>query len=229
MDYPDNNRLIAHYCGFNIMESLPSYWTYDRFLRQLDNAELKTVMADLVRRLYELGVVDASFIGLDSTAAADILAAADQTISTDYSLSIDRSCLYFKRIHALRTECQRCSSGFKASGQERLWVHNGISTANLNTLAHNFRFSCGSGRCFVWFSLLPLSQADSAYRMAETLMPLYQLGSLPRLAFALFFAGSPQSLSEYPALLFLLDHVLLIFISITGIVRTCKRAPDVLP
>ena len=33
-DYLDNNRLIAHYCGFNIMESLPSYWTYDRFLRQ---------------------------------------------------------------------------------------------------------------------------------------------------------------------------------------------------
>lgn len=34
MDYLDNNRLIAHYCGFNIRESLPSYWTYDRFLRQ---------------------------------------------------------------------------------------------------------------------------------------------------------------------------------------------------
>lgn len=67
VDYLDNNRLIAHYCGFNIMEPLPSYWTYDRFLRQLDNAELKTVMADLVRQLYELGVVDASFIGLDST------------------------------------------------------------------------------------------------------------------------------------------------------------------
>ena len=24
MDYLDNNRLIAHYCGFNIMEPLPS-------------------------------------------------------------------------------------------------------------------------------------------------------------------------------------------------------------
>ena len=46
--------------------------------------------------------------------------------------------------------------------------------------------------------------------MTETLIPLYQLGSLPRLVFALFFAGSPQSLSEYPTLLFLLDHVLLI-------------------
>ena len=67
MDYLDNNRLIAHYCGFNIMEPLPSYWTYDRCLRQLDNTELKSVMADLGRKLYELGIVDASFIGLDST------------------------------------------------------------------------------------------------------------------------------------------------------------------
>ena len=49
MDYLDNNRLIAHYCGFNIMKPLPSYWTYDRCLRQLDNAGLKSAMADLVR------------------------------------------------------------------------------------------------------------------------------------------------------------------------------------
>ena len=67
MDYLDNNRLIAHYCGFNIMEPLPSYWTYDRFLRQLNNGALKSIMANLVRKLYELGVVDASFVGLDST------------------------------------------------------------------------------------------------------------------------------------------------------------------
>ena len=49
------------------MKSLPSYWTYDRFLRQLNNGALKSIMANLVRQLYELGVVDASFIGLDST------------------------------------------------------------------------------------------------------------------------------------------------------------------
>lgn len=62
MDYLDNNQLIAHYCGFNgfnIMESLPSYWTHDRFLRQLNNGALKPIMANLVRKLYELGVVDA--------------------------------------------------------------------------------------------------------------------------------------------------------------------------
>ena len=49
------------------MEPLPSYWTYDRFLRQLDNGALKAVMTGLVRQLYELGIVDASFVGLDST------------------------------------------------------------------------------------------------------------------------------------------------------------------
>jgi len=324
MDYLDNNRLIAHYCGFNIMEPLPSYWTYDRCLRQLDNGELKSVMADLVRQLYELGVVDASFIGLDSTpvmantkqnnpksfaknkfskenhpksdpdcalgvhsasnqhnerryefywgykshvlvdcisglplyelttpgnvadssVAAEILAAANRTIPlkectfladkgydvksiyntvktvydgeafiplnprgtkdlkalpagnpvcaaglamhkdgkttdngrtrqkyccpfrqsksgvcpcnhknwnngkknrgctkyktipNDHRLSIDRSCLYFRRTYALRTECERYNSRFKSTGQERLWVRSGASAANLNTLAH---------------------------------------------------------------------------------------------
>ena len=323
-DYLDNNRLIAHYCGFNIMEPLPSYWTYDRCLRQLNNGALKSIMANLVRKLYELGVVDASFVGLDSTpvmantkqnnpksfaknkfskenhpksdpdcalgvhsasnqhnerryefywgykshvlvdcisglplyelttpgniadsaVAADILAAANQTVSLkectfladkgydvksiyntvktvyegeafiplnprgtkdlkalpagnpvceagfamhkdskttdnnrtrqkyccpfrqsktgecpcnhknwnngkksrgctkyrtvpdDYRLSIDRSCLYFKRTYALRTECERYNSRFKSTGQERLWVRSGASAANLNTLAH---------------------------------------------------------------------------------------------
>ena len=324
MDYLDNNRLIAHYCGFNIMEPLPSYWTYDRFLKKMDNAALKEIMAAQVKKLYEMGIVDASFIGLDSTpvmantkqnnpksfakskfskenhpksypdcalgvhsasnqhnerryefywgykshvlvdcisglplyelttpgniadsaVAAEILAAADQTISlkecafladkgydvksiyntvktvyegeafiplnprgtkdlkalpagnpvfeagfamhkdgktsdngrirqkyccpfrqsktgvcpcnhknwnngkrnrgctkyktipTDYRLSIDRSCLCFKRTYALRTECERYNSRFKSTGQERLWVRNGTSAANLNTLAH---------------------------------------------------------------------------------------------
>ena len=324
MDYLDNNRLIAHYCGFNIMEPLPSYWTYDRFLRQLDNGALKAIMAGLVRQLYELGVVDASFIGLDSTpvmantkqnnpksfaknkfsrenrpksdpdcalgvhsasnqhnerryefywgykshvlvdcisglplyelttpgniadssVAAEILAAANRTIPlkectfladkgydvksiyntvktvydgeafiplnprgtkdlkalpagnpvcaaglamhkdgkttdngrtrqkyccpfrqsksgvcpcnhknwnngkknrgctkyktipNDHRLSIDRSCLYFRRTYALRTECERYNSRFKSTGQERLWVRSGASAANLNTLAH---------------------------------------------------------------------------------------------
>ena len=323
MDYLDNNRIIAHYCGFNIMEPLPSYWTYDRFLKKMDNAALKEIMAAQVKKLYEMGIVDASFIGLDSTpvmantkqnnpksfaknkfskenhpksdpdcalgvhsasnqhnerryefywgykshvlvdcisglplyelttpgniadsaVAAEILAAADQTVSlkecafladkgydakiiyntvktvyegeafiplnprgtkdlkalpagnlvceagfamhkdgkttdngrtrqkyccpfrqsktgvcpcdhknwnngkknrgctkyktvpNDYRLSIDRECLRFKRIYALRTECERYNSRFKSTGQERLWVRSGNSAASLNTLA----------------------------------------------------------------------------------------------
>lgn len=66
-DYLENNRLIAHYCGFDIMRPLPSYWTYDRFLRQLDHGVLSEIMAQQVQTLYESGIVDASFIGLDST------------------------------------------------------------------------------------------------------------------------------------------------------------------
>ena len=324
VDYLDNNRLIAHYCGFDIMKPLPSYWTYDRFLRKLNNGDLKDIMASLVRQLYALGILDASFIGLDSTpvmantvqnnpnsfmpnkygkdnqpksdpdcalgahgasnqhsekkflfywgykshvlvdcisglplyelttpaniydsvVAKDILAAAHQvipldectflgdkaydskeiyntvkdvyhgeaaiplnkrsakdyaatasghpicdaglamlkdgkinengrirqkfccpfrhskeqscpcnhkcwnngkknrgctkykTLPTDYRLLIDRSCLHFKRIYALRTECERYNSRFKDTGQQRLWVHSGHCAANLNTIAH---------------------------------------------------------------------------------------------
>ena len=325
VDYLDNNRLIAHYCGFNIMEPLPSYWTYARFLKKLNNEVLKGIMATQVKRLYELGILDASFIGLDSTPVAantkqnnpksftkekfnpekhpkadpdcalgvhsasnqhnerryefywgyknhvlvdcisglplfelttpanvtdasvvpKILRSADavlslrectflgdkgydvkavynlvkdayegepiiplnkrgtkdpkklpignpicdaglamnkdgkttdgngglrqkyccpfrksktggcpcnhknwnngkknrgctkyKTIPTDYRLSVDRDCLHFKRTYALRTECERYNSRFKASGQERLWIRNGNSAANLNTLAH---------------------------------------------------------------------------------------------
>ena len=69
-DYLDNNRIIAHYCGFDIMKPLPSYWTYDRFLKKLDNAALKEIMAAQVKKLYEMGIVDASFVGLDSTPIA---------------------------------------------------------------------------------------------------------------------------------------------------------------
>ena len=52
------------------MKPLPSYWTYDRFLKEVDNGELKNIMAQQVKKLYELGIVDASFIGLDSTPVA---------------------------------------------------------------------------------------------------------------------------------------------------------------
>ena len=69
-DYLNNNLLIAHYCGFNIMKSLPSYWTFERFIRNMDNQVLKDVMEKQVTKLAKLGIIDASFIGLDSTPVA---------------------------------------------------------------------------------------------------------------------------------------------------------------
>jgi transposase len=67
VDYLENNRLIAYYCGFDITKELPSYWTFVRFLKKLDNGLLKQVMRQQVMKLVKLGVVDTSFIGLDST------------------------------------------------------------------------------------------------------------------------------------------------------------------
>ena len=69
-DYLNNNLLIAHYCGFNIMKPLPSYWTFDRFIAKLDNQVLKNIMQNQVVKLAELGIIDTSFIGLDSTPVA---------------------------------------------------------------------------------------------------------------------------------------------------------------
>lgn len=324
VDFLNCNLLIAYYCGFDITKPLPSYWTFDRFIRKLDHRVLQDIMGKQVQKLYELGILDASFIGLDSTPIAAstaqnnpksflknkfskdnqpkndpdcalgvhtasnqhneknfefywgyknhvlvdcisglpiwelttptnvtdsavterILAEANQiipvsectfiadkaydvkaiynlvrdvyqgdaviplnprntrnpkklpsghpicdaglamnkdgkttengrtrqkfccpfrqskssscpcnhknwnngkknrgctkyvTVPDDYRLSIDRDCLSFKRTYALRSECERYNSRFKASGQERLWVHNGNSAANLNTIAH---------------------------------------------------------------------------------------------
>ena len=44
--------------------------TYDRFLKKMDNAALKEIMTAQVKKLYKMGIVDASFIGLDSTPVA---------------------------------------------------------------------------------------------------------------------------------------------------------------
>ena len=67
VDYLNNNLIIAHYCGFNITKPLPSYWTFDRFIRILDNKLLKTLMQSQVLKLSEMGIIDTSFIALDST------------------------------------------------------------------------------------------------------------------------------------------------------------------
>lgn len=67
LDYLQNNLLIAHYCGFNILKPLPSYWTFERFIKNLDNNILKKLMQSQVLKLAEMGIIDTSFIALDST------------------------------------------------------------------------------------------------------------------------------------------------------------------
>ena len=70
VDYLNNNLLIAHYCGFDISAPLPSYWTFDCFLKQLDNDVLSSIMKSQVLYLSKQGIIDTSFIGLDSTPIA---------------------------------------------------------------------------------------------------------------------------------------------------------------
>lgn len=67
LEFLQNNLIIAYYCGFDITQELPSYWTLDRFLNKTDNSLLRKVMQSQVLKLVELGIIDTSFIGLDST------------------------------------------------------------------------------------------------------------------------------------------------------------------
>ena len=67
VDYLNNNLLIAHYCGFDISKPLPSYWTFDRFLAKFPHDEFTNIMHSQVLFLAEKGLIDTSFIGLDST------------------------------------------------------------------------------------------------------------------------------------------------------------------
>lgn len=67
VDYLNNNLLIAHYCGFDISLPLPSYWTFDRFLKNFDHSILSSLMHSQVLSLAAEGIIDPSFIGLDST------------------------------------------------------------------------------------------------------------------------------------------------------------------
>lgn len=67
VDYLNNNLLTAHYCGFDISRPLPSYWTFDRFLINFDHSILSDIMKAQVLSLADKGIIDSSFIGLDST------------------------------------------------------------------------------------------------------------------------------------------------------------------
>ncbi len=67
VDYLNNNLIIAHYCGVDITLPLPSYWSFDRFIRNFDHSLLTDIMKSQVLTLSNFGIIDTSFIGLDST------------------------------------------------------------------------------------------------------------------------------------------------------------------
>jgi hypothetical protein len=67
LDYLKNNLIVARHCGFDISNPLPSYWTFNRYIRKLDNNILKETMKGQVLELAEMKLIDRSFIGLDAT------------------------------------------------------------------------------------------------------------------------------------------------------------------
>ena len=67
LDYLKNNLIVAQHCGFDLSKGLPSYWTFNRYIRKLDNNVLKEVMKGQVLELVEMKLIDGSFSGLDST------------------------------------------------------------------------------------------------------------------------------------------------------------------
>lgn len=82
------------------------------------------------------------------------------TIPNDYRLAIDRKCIRFKSVYALRTECERYNSRFKSTGQERLWVRNQHSAANLNSIAHIALLAIALAAV--------ITQADTSYRCTKS-------------------------------------------------------------
>lgn len=49
------------------MQPQPSYWTFESFIRELDNEYLQNLMKRIVLQAAELGIIDTSFVALDST------------------------------------------------------------------------------------------------------------------------------------------------------------------
>ena len=82
------------------------------------------------------------------------------TLPDDYRLSIDRECVSFKKIYALRTEAERYNSRFKQTGQERLWVHSFNAAQNLNTVAHITLLAVASSAV--------ITKSDCSYRCLKS-------------------------------------------------------------
>lgn len=67
LDYLQNNLIVANFYGFDILSLLPFYWTFEHFIKNLDNNVLKDLMQSQILKLSEMGIIDTSFIALDST------------------------------------------------------------------------------------------------------------------------------------------------------------------
>lgn len=68
LDFLNNNLKIAHLCGFDILKSLPSPWTYYKYLKNtLENSEIKNLMQNLVLELKTANVISGKNISMDST------------------------------------------------------------------------------------------------------------------------------------------------------------------
>ncbi|MBV4420641.1 transposase, partial [Clostridium tyrobutyricum] len=66
-DFLENNLIIAQLCGFDILKPLPSYRTFQRFIKNIENSCLKEIMRHQVNTLKELGFIDNNFISVDAT------------------------------------------------------------------------------------------------------------------------------------------------------------------
>ena len=86
------------------------------------------------------------------------------TLPDDYRPSIDRSSIAFKSVYALRTEAERYNSRFKQAGCERVFVRNGNSVKNLNTIAHISLLSIAIAAV--------ITKKDVSYRSVKTLKRL---------------------------------------------------------
>ena len=146
-DYLSNNLIIAHYCCFDITKKLPSCAKFNRFIREVDNGMLQTVMQSQVLKAIGLSLIDSSFITLDAT-----------PIKANVSNNNPKS---FKKISFLNPLLQKL---IRIAGCERVFVRSGNSVKSLNTIAHISFLSIAIAAV--------ITKKDVSYRNVKTLKRL---------------------------------------------------------
>lgn len=66
-DFLNSNLKIAQLCGFDITKALPSYSVFQRYIHDIDNAQLKDIMKNQVQSLIKLNAIDNTIVSVDST------------------------------------------------------------------------------------------------------------------------------------------------------------------